>query len=273
MNQLWNKVSVSFAGNASSAGWAELAGVLLRILVICFAAYLINRILTRIIARALEGTNANNTMNPRVATLTSLLQSIVMYIIYFVAGIMVLQELHVQTSSILASAGIIGLAAGLGAQNLIRDVIAGFFILLEDQYAVGDYIRIDGLTGFVREVGLRSTRLVDGNGDTHIIPNGQISKVTNHNRTDRKAVVDVPVLYQYEWDQIQRILNEIAQETSGFDYVRQTPQVVGITDFTNDRMMIRMEAMTLPGRQGELEREIRAQIKRRFDQEGIGFKN
>jgi small conductance mechanosensitive channel len=202
--------------------------------------------------------------------MTTLLQSLVMYIIYFIALLMILQELHVKTTSILASAGILGLVAGLGAQNLVKDVIAGFFMVLEDHFTVGDYVQIGSLAGFVTEFGLRATRLTDWGGEIHIIPNGQITQITNHSRSNRRALVDIKIAYQEEPGKVMEVLKEIAGEARDeMDYIKDGPTILGIQDFMDNSYVVRMVAMTEPLRQEELERELRLRIKTRFDAEKI----
>ena len=129
-------------------------------------------------------------------TLAGLLKSILRYVTYFTAAINILEIVGVKTASLLAAAGIGGLAVGFGAQNLVKDVISGFFIIFEDQYNVGDYVEAAGVAGVVDEVGLRTTRLRDFGGQFHIIPNGEIALVTNHSRGIKRALVKVKIAYE-----------------------------------------------------------------------------
>ena len=131
----------------------------------------------------------------RARTLGSLVQSIVRYMIYFITIVMILQEFKIDTTSLVAGAGIVGLALGVGAQSLIKDFITGFFILLENQFAVGDYIVIGDMSGTVEDIGLRVTKLRDGNGVLHIIPHGAIIRVSNYTRGHMQATVNVPIAY------------------------------------------------------------------------------
>lgn len=252
----------------------QLAGalvILVKIVAIVLVAFITIKLVDRIIARSMlfrDGGQEN--FNPRLITMVKLMQSITMYFIYFLAGLMILQEVGVKTTSILASAGIVGLAAGLGAQSLIKDVISGFFIITENQYAVGDYVQIGLLTGFVKEVGLRATRLVDSGGEIHNIPNGQISVVTNLSRANRRAIVDVKLPYNEASDRAIEVLKDIAdQAAKDMDYIKEGPTVQGITDFGDNSLVIRVTAMTEPLRQGDAERQLRSMIKKRFDEENI----
>jgi len=241
--------------------------VILKIVLIIAAAYLVIRLVDRVIVRALK---LEERRNPRLQTVSRLLQSVVLYVICFIAGIIILQALNIPTGSLLASAGILGLVVGLGAQSLIKDIISGFFIIVEDQYMVGDYIEVGSLRGFVKEIGLRATRLTDWGGEVHIIPNGQIDKVTNHSRSDRRAQIDIYIPYQENLDQVMAILEQVAEEfRREGDYITEGPTVLGVVEFGPTTLTIRIVAMTEPMRQWELERAVRARIKQRFEQEGI----
>ena len=209
---------------------------------------------------------------PQMKTLGSLLQSITRYVIYFIAGIMILEELGVKTSSLLAGAGILGLAVGFGAQNLIRDIISGFFIIFEHQFTVGDYIEAAGVKGKVEEVGLRITKLRDWGGEVHLIPNGEINRVTNHARGIMRALVEVRVAYEEDLDRIFKILQEVCQEVArDFPVIKEGPDVLGIVDLGESTVLIRIVAHTQPFEQWGVERELRKRIKQTFDREGIRF--
>jgi small conductance mechanosensitive channel len=129
----------------------------------------------------------------RLQTLEVLLRSTFTYLIYFMAGLTILQIFNVNTAAILASAGILGLAVGFGAQSLVRDIISGFFIIFEDQFKVGDFVEAVGVIGVVEEVGLRTCKIRQWTGQLHVIPNGEITKVTNYSRGCMMAVVMVGI--------------------------------------------------------------------------------
>ncbi|MGE5415398.1 MAG: mechanosensitive ion channel family protein [Acidobacteriota bacterium] len=246
--------------------------IVVKLVAIVVAAYVIHKIIDQAIVKAMAARRGGaESLNPRLATLTSLTQSIIMYIVYFVAGILLLQVLGVKTQSLLASAGILGLVVGLGFQNLIRDLVSGFFVIFENQYSVGDYVQIGALSGFVSDIGLRSTRLTDLGGEVHTIPNGQINTVTNHTRSNRKATVDIKIPNTEDVDRVISVLTEVAAKTAqDFDYIKDGPSVQGVVDLSDAFMVIRLTAMTIPQKQGDIERELRIRIKRCFDREGIG---
>ncbi len=185
--------------------------------------------------------------------------------------ISVLNVLNIPTQSILAAAGLGGLAIGFGAQNLVKDVISGFFVLLEDQFAVGDYITIDDATGTVEGMELRTTKIRSFNGDLHIIPNGDIKKVINHSRGNSLAVIDVAIAYETDIDDAIWVLRNIANEyyEKNVDIMIEEPKVLGITRFADSDLNIRMIAKTHPLKHWTVEREIRKKVKEAFETGGI----
>lgn len=206
----------------------------------------------------------------KIKTLAVLLKSVLKYVIYFIAGVTVLRVFGIPTESIIATAGIGGLAIGFGAQNLVRDVITGFFILFEDQFSVGDYIETAGLTGFVEEMGLRVTKLRSFSGELHIIPNGEINKVTNHTRGNIRALVDVDIAYEEDIDRALKTLNEICQQIARErEDIVEGPTVLGVQELGSSSVVIRIIAKTIPLQQWSVERELRKRIKETFDERGI----
>ncbi len=207
----------------------------------------------------------------RARTLGSLVQSIVRYMIYFVAIVMVLQEFKIDTTSLVAGAGIVGLALGVGAQSLIKDFITGFFIVLENQFAVGDYIVSGDMGGTVEEIGLRVTKLRDFNGVLHIIPHGAIVRVSNHTRGHMQATVNVPVAYGADIGKVLVLLEEACQyvNQSMPDVLVEGPTVVGVVDWRSQELVVRMIAKTVPLEQVTVETALRHQIKILFDEANI----
>ncbi len=204
-------------------------------------------------------------------TLIGLTKSLVKYTIYIIMIISILNVLNIPTESILAAAGLGGLAIGFGAQNLVKDVISGFFILLEDQYVVGDYVSIDAATGTVEDMGLRTTKIRAFNGDLHIIPNGDIKKVVNHSRGNSLAIIDVAIAYETDIDKAIEVLKKIGNEyyENNSNTIVDQPEVLGITKFGDSDVSVRMIARTLPLKHWSVEREIRKKIKEFFEEGGI----
>jgi small conductance mechanosensitive channel len=206
----------------------------------------------------------------RVDTIGTLLRSVARYTIYFVGFLWVLDAVGIPAGSIIAAAGIGGLAIGFGAQNLVRDFISGFFILLEDQYEVGEFVTIDGLTGVIGEVGLRSTRIDAHSGDIIYIANGSIKVVTNHSRADMRAMIDVPVAYREDHNRAIAVATGALERLKAqVDYIVDGPKVMGIADFAESGVVLRVWAKAKNMSQWALEREMRRAIKEAFDREGI----
>lgn len=206
----------------------------------------------------------------RAKTLTVLLKSIIRYTVYFIAGLSILHEFQIDTTSILAGAGIVGLAVGVGAQGLVKDTITGFFIILEDQYSVGDYITCSDLAGTVEEIGFRVTKLRDSTGVLHIIPNGSINKVSNHTRGYMLATVLVPVNYEADLDQVLGLLDKACDDV-GNDLVEviDGPRVMGVVDLQEGNLFVKVTAKTVPLEQGRVETALRYKIKQLFEEAGI----
>jgi small conductance mechanosensitive channel len=206
----------------------------------------------------------------RAGTLRALLRSGLMYVVYFIAGVMVLETFNVNTGSILAGAGIVGLAVGFGAQNLVRDIITGFFIIFEDQFTVGEYITTAGVTGVVEELGLRTTKIREWTGQLHIIPNGEITKVTNFNRGQMLAVVEVGVAYEANLDQALEVLRRASENAAKeLAAIVETPVVQGVVALRDFDVVIRVIARTVAGEQWAVERELRKRLKEALDENGI----
>lgn len=208
----------------------------------------------------------------RAKTLIALLKSMLRYVVYFIAGIMILKEFNIDTTSILAGAGIIGLAVGVGAQSMVRDIITGFFIIFEDQFSVGDYITTAELSGIVEEIGLRVIKLRDLNGVLHIIPNGTINKVTNFTRGTMQATINIPVAYEADkeraWQAVEEAVAEIQQEMVE---IIEGPKIVGYVDFSPRGAVLRVIAKVVPLEQVKVETALRHRIIQKFGARDISF--
>lgn len=208
--------------------------------------------------------------NRRAQTLESLLKNIITYLVFFVAGIMILQVFNVNTSAILASAGILGLAVGFGAQNLFKDIISGFFIIFEDQFAVGDYVEAGGAVGLVEEIGLRTCKIRQWTGQLHIIPNGEINKITNYNRGHMMAVAEVGIAYEEDIDRTIEVLRRECEDAHReIHSIVEVPVVQGVVSLGDFAVNIRTVAVTIPGSQWQVERELLRRFKNALDKAGI----
>lgn len=205
-------------------------------------------------------------------TLSELLKSIIKYVIYIVGTISILKEIGFDISTLLVGAGFGGIAVGLGAQSIIKDVLTGFFILFEDQFSVGEYVTIEGMSGVVEALGLRITKLKDFSGDLHVIPNGQITKVTNHSRDNSRALVDVEIGYEENIDKALQILTNISKEIEEEnEFIVEGPKVLGVSELGDKGVKIRIIAKTKPLQQYDVERQLRKRIKESFDKENINI--
>lgn len=226
-------------------------------------------LIRRLLARS-ENT-ASTLPGNKAKTLSVLLCSVWRYAVYATAVALVLTELEVVAiGPLLAGAGILGLAVGFGAQSLVRDVISGFFILLEDQFSVGDYITVGEFSGTVEELGLRITKIRDFGGERHILPNGQIQAVTNRTRGSMRALVDVRVSYEEDIDEVLSVLEELSGRFSADTIeVVEGPTVLGVTALEESAVVVRIVASAAPMQQWKVERDLRRAIKKEFDTRGI----
>lgn len=201
----------------------------------------------------------------RARTLCALLKTILRYTFYFFGLVIILKEFNIDTTSIIAGAGIIGLAVGVGAQGLVRDFLTGFFIIFEDQYAVGDYIASDNMAGTVEEITFRVTKLRDANGVLHIIPNSAIVRVSNYTRGHMQAVINIPVAYEADIGKVLALLEEASRETATMPEVIEIPKVLGVVDFRPGEVVVRVVAKTLPLEQIKVETAFRHKVKTLFE--------
>jgi small-conductance mechanosensitive channel len=201
-----------------------------------------------------------------------------MAVIWSVAGVLILERLGVPVSSLVASAAVIGAALGFGAQQVVRDLLAGIFIFAERQYGYGDMVHIsaigfEGATGTIEEVALRTTRLRTLNGEVVIVPNGLIVSVTNLSRDWARAVIDVPLPAGVDVLRASELVRKVGADAFEDEGMRplllDEPTVMGVESFEVGQVNLRMVARTLPGKQFEVARELRVRVAVAFQREGI----
>ena len=211
----------------------------------------------------------------RAQTIGSVLRSTSSAVIMSLAVLMILGELGLNLGPLIASAGIVGVALGFGAQNLVKDILSGMFMILEDQYGVGDSVDVGEATGTVEAVGLRTTRLRGLEGTVWHVRNGEILRVGNMSQGWSRAVLDVPLSYSSDLRRAGTVLKEVADEVWHDDdfaeLIVEEPTVTGIETMSRDGLTIRLMVKTKPEQQGPVARELRARIKDRFDAEGIAL--
>src|SRR5215218_9531650 len=209
----------------------------------------------------------------RAETVGALLKSMASFGIWTLAGLMALGTLGLNLGPLIAGAGIVGVAVGFGAQNLVRDFLSGIFMLMEDQYGVGDVIDAGPATGTVESVGLRTTRLRDVNGTVWHLPNGQIERIGNRSQQWSRAVLDVDVSYQtdiaHATDVIKRTAQTMCEDATYSESILAEPEVWGVENLGLDSVTIRLVLKTAPHDQLKVIRELRARIKAAFDETGI----
>ncbi|MGH2805697.1 MAG: mechanosensitive ion channel family protein [Actinomycetota bacterium] len=261
------------------ARWMEIAAVEagLRIAFVLLAGVVLTRLLRLVVRRLQKKVSAH--AEParalqRAETLARVLTSAGIVVIWSVSGIYVLSVLGFQLAPLLAGVGIVGLAVGFGAQDLVKDVVNGFFILLEDQFGVGDILQINqGPSGKVEQLTLRVTGLRDLDGTLHFISNGTITHVANRSKDWARAVIDVGVGYGEDPSHVRSVLEDVAAETSDDDEIGSNlyakPEILGVEALGEYEVVWRVIADTKPGKQWEASRQIREVIKRAFDAENI----
>jgi small conductance mechanosensitive channel len=209
----------------------------------------------------------------RVKTLSGIIHTTLIVTIYAVALITIISELGIQIGPLLAGAGIAGLAVGFGAQSLVKDVINGFFLLLENQIRVGDVVEIAGIGGLVESVSLRTTSLRDLQGRLHIIPNGSISVVTNFTKDWSRALIEIGVAYKEDVDRVIDMLHRVGEELRGdpafSDAILEPMTMLGLDSFGDSSVNLRMFFKTVPLKQWDVAREFRRRVKKAFDAAGI----
>ncbi|ETK31341.1 mechanosensitive ion channel protein [Microbispora sp. ATCC PTA-5024] len=212
----------------------------------------------------------------RAETMGSVLRSLASVLILGTAALMMLQRLGLPLAPLLTSVGILGVAVGFGAQELVKDFIAGMFMLLEDQYGVGDVIDTGVATGTVEAVTLRITRLRDADGKVWYVRNGTISRIGNESQGWSRALVDVPVPYAADIATVRDLLKSIAVDLwEDPDYrdvlIVEEPQVYGLEQVSGTSIIFRVSVKTAPARHLEVARELRLRVKRAFDEKSLTF--
>lgn len=209
----------------------------------------------------------------RAETLGSVLRSIAALVIYTTAIIMSLGEFNVSLGPLIASAGILGIALGFGAQSLVRDFLSGIFMFVEDQYGVGDIIDVGEAVGVVEEVKLRTTKIRDVNGALWHVPNGEIRRVSNKSQEWARVILDIEVAYDTDLNLatavIKRVADEMWQETLPDATILEEPEVQGVQNFGPDAIVIRLSVKVEPAEQFAAARELRRRLKDAFDVAGI----
>lgn len=246
-------------------------GILIKIVIIVVLSKLVISVANRFIAKVYKLSPKFKMDERKANTLSGITKSIVKYTVYAAMGASILSVLNILTKPVLAAAGLGGIAIGFGAQSLVKDVFTGFFILFEDQYSVGDYITISGMTGTVDELGLRITKIKAFNGDLHIIPNGEIKTVTNHSRNNSLAIIDIGITYEEDEEKALGLIKKVAEKyyCENEDKVTDKPETLGIVKFDETGIVIRTVMKTVPLTHWQVERDVRKKIIQVFKENNI----
>jgi small conductance mechanosensitive channel len=279
---------------ARASHWliAKPLSILMLVVIGIVVRWLLHRVITRITKRAATGTMPTFMSNSKVPqmflehnaaaverrqqradAMGGLLKSIVTVIVFSVVGFMVIAQLGYNIAPLIASAGILGVALGFGAQSVVKDFLSGIFLILEDQYGVGDVVDVGAATGTVEAVGMRVTRLRDVNGTVWYVRNGELLAVGNMSQNWARTVLDVPVAFSEDLTRVRNILREVAHQVwEDPDYrpeILEEPEVWGVERWDPDGVVVRVVVKTAPQQQWLVARELRERIKDRFDAEGI----
>ena len=251
----------------------------IKIAVIAIVAIVLNMILIRAMKRIVRlAVVPTEDMAPgeeekREDTLIRVFSWIIRIVISLVAGFMIISEFGINLGPLLASAGIVGVAISFGAQSLVKDFITGFFLILENQYRIGDEVDFGGVRGFVEDITLRVTVLRDLNGTVHTIPHGEIKKVSNFSKSYAKINLNVSIAYDSDIDKVIEIVNrvgdELAKDPMWADKILTAPYFVRVQDLGDSSIVIKIAGETQPKMQYDVTGEIRKRIKEAFDKEGI----
>lgn len=252
--------------------WNLIAISTLKIVGILLLSYLVVVIGKKFIANVflLQMRSPLNHSERRQKTILKLLQSVLSYTVYFSAILATLAVVEINVAGLLAGAGIAGLAIGFGAQSLVKDIISGFFIILEDQFGVGDFIKLNGAEGTVIEIGLRTTKIRGSSGEQHIIPNGSIGMVVNYSVNDTSTFIDFDVPISANIEEIEkRVENYLKTLPEQYKELTKKPLLMGVQSFTQTNATIRIKIETVSMQHSKIARIIRRDLLTLFEEDEI----
>ena len=261
--------------------WHTIMFSALRILLILVIAWVgmiavkitLRRLEKKLLSQGEQEGDVPSEASKRAETLVRLLRQGVRIAVMIVVALIILREFGVDIAPILASAGILGLAVGFGAQNLVRDVISGFFLILENQVRIGDVAVVNGTGGLVESINFRTIVLRDLSGVVHVFPNGTIDTLANMTHEWSAYVFDIGVAYKEDVDRVMKLMSDVGGELRGDDYfgplMVDDIEIFGVDQFADSAVVIKGRLRTRPIKQWEVGREYRRRLKHRFDQEGI----
>jgi len=259
---------------AKLVDWLLSSGIrIVFILILMFVFLRVASILSKQLCPLIGKYKDDPEFQKRSNTLSSIVRHILVIAIIIVAAMMILRQLGIEIGPILAAAGIVGLAVGFGAQSLVKDLISGFFILLEDQFRVGDVVQIGDKGGLVERLNLKTTILRDLAGNVHYIPNGQIDAVTNMTKEYSRYVFDIGVAYREDVEEVIEVMKEVDEELRNDpefkDDIISPIEILGLDKFADSALIIKARTTTKPIKQWRVGREFNLRLKKKFDQRNI----
>jgi len=270
IKSFWQAVLSIFSPENLILWWGKFITIIIILMVAKIALSVINKLIEKSLIPLKKSKNYKKRIS-RANTLIPLLQSVSKYVIYFITGVIVLKELGIDTTAIIASAGVVGLAIGFGAQSLVKDVISGAFLLFEGVISVGDSINVGEHSGTVEVIGLRSIHLRKFSGELRVIPYGEVVSFGNFNRGYMRAIVEVGVAYEQDIERGMKALEKIADKWAeeNKDIVLESPIVQGVLSLGSSDVTLRIVIKVKPMTHWGAERELKRRIKDIFDKKGI----
>ena len=259
---------------------ANIAALLVQFLLVILIVMVVRKIILRMIDTVMNNrltailTNSDKISSieeKRLDTLRKLFKSIVSYVLYFIAILTCLDMVGIKVTTILAGAGILSLAVAFGAQSVVQDLMSGLFIILENQYAVGEYVKIGQTLGKVEVIGMKTTKLSTYNGEVLVIPNGKISELINYSRRPQRASVEVGIAYEEDLDNAIAVLAQACAVINQrfTEVLDEQAHVLGVTELADSAVIIRLTFTALDWQQAVIERELRKLVKDTLDAEGV----
>lgn len=247
--------------------WQAIASgaikIVLMIVIGRVLVWIVHKAINRIVLEQLSIKHPNQ--KRRLLTVGKLLKNTVSYTTYFIVGLLILSVLGIPLGPLIASAGVVGIAIGFGAQSLVKDVITGFFIVLEDQFAVGDVISTGKFKGTVEVIGLRATRLVNESGEVHIVPNNLINEITNFSVHSSKITIDTAIEYNGDLHHIMQVVKQCADNLV-HERMLGKPSVLGLQQFDKFEIVMRIEVGCEATYEDQVKRYMNEQIKLALEQ-------
>lgn len=263
---------MEFLENINWSALMTSAGIIIvKLIGIIIVFLIVKAVGNKVIKKMFDRIQQRDNISPgRSLTLQSLTLNVFSYVLIFIFVVMVFQVFEYDATALLAGAGVIGLAIGFGAQGLVSDVVTGFFLLLEKQIDVGDYVTVAGFDGIVEQVGLRTTQIRGFDGTLHYVPNREITNVSNHSRGNMRALVDIGISYDDNIDKAIAILQSVCDQIAAEDEnIVDGPNVLGVQALGSSDVVIRVLAKTENMQQWAVERKLRKAMKEAFDANGI----